>query len=77
MMRLGDTDAFPASDLGVRRGVRLLGLPARSRGASPAWRAVAALARLRRAAPLDGAPALPPAERPSGRAAAPAPARRP
>ncbi len=27
MMRLGDTDAFPASDLGVRRGLRLLGLP--------------------------------------------------
>ena len=26
MMRLGDTDAFPASDLGVRRGLRLLGL---------------------------------------------------
>ena len=27
MMRLGDTDAFPATDLGVRRGLRLLGLP--------------------------------------------------
>ena len=27
MMRLGDTDAFPASDLGVRRALRLLGRP--------------------------------------------------
>jgi AraC family transcriptional regulator of adaptative response / DNA-3-methyladenine glycosylase II len=77
MMRLGDTDAFPASDLGVRRGLRLLGLPddraSVGRLAEPwrPWRAYAVQHLWSVAAP----PAR--AERPvAQRPAAPAPARR-
>ena len=47
LMRLGDTDAFPATDLGVRRALRGLDLPdvaaAAARQAAPwrPWRAYA------------------------------------
>ena len=77
MMRLGDTDAFPASDLGVRRGLRLLGLPddraSAGRLAEPwrPWRAYA----VQHLWSMGTAPAR--AERPvAQRTTAPAPARR-
>ena len=41
LMRLGDTDAFPATDHGVRRALETLGLPARAPAAArlaEAWR---------------------------------------
>ena len=52
MRALADTDAFPATDLGMLRGLAALGGPARSVSSARPLRALAPLARLRRAAPL-------------------------
>ena len=49
---LGDPDAFPEGDLGVRSAARALGLPATPVALHPARHALAAVARVRRATPV-------------------------
>ena len=52
MRALGDPDAFPATDLGVRLAARELGLPATPGRADRARRRLAAVAGLRGAVPV-------------------------
>ena len=54
MRALGDPDAFPASDLGVRRGAEPLGIPVDTWPPSTGTPTVATVAGLRRAVPVVG-----------------------